>query len=43
MSELQEVAAEVEFIEDDSEIEILQKGDKIMRILDVNNGLHNKV
>ena len=43
MWELQKVAAEVELIDDDSDIEVLEKGDKITRYLDINNGLHTKV
>jgi len=40
---LKKIAAEVELIEDESDIKVLEKGDRINRFLDINNGLYNKV
>jgi hypothetical protein len=43
MNELQILANQVEYIDNDSDAEELAKGDKIMRFLESNKGLHDKV
>lgn len=43
MNDLQTLANQVQYIENDSDVEELAKGDKIMRFLELNKGLHDKV
>ena len=43
MNELKTLANQVEYIDNDSDVEELAKGDKIMRFLESNKGLHDKV
>jgi hypothetical protein len=43
MTDLENLATQVELIEGDSDAEELEKGDRIIQFLEINKGLHDRI